>query len=249
MKLKIYNNIQRFTKIVKKAFLTPNLPPHILKIERLLFIRVGRFLGGVSFLLLLGSVRGYLDLHGYLLHLIFVFSLCFFIYHCYISYHRFKFIKAKLKTNELEIRNSPLDRFGSKLLRILYCAKGYCDNAAPLGLGLGLMIGVDQVLKDGGREAFFGPLLGGGLNKILPQSDLDHWRDAYLNATKNLDQALKTDQVIKEFLAKTSELGGTAEDKKDLLEFLAELKNASSSELENAKSQALKILQDKDKNS
>jgi len=34
------------------------------------------------------------------------------------------------------------------------------------GLGLGLMLGAEQVLKDGGREAFFGPLLGGGLNKV-----------------------------------------------------------------------------------
>jgi hypothetical protein len=247
--MKIKNNIQRFSKVVKKAFLTPNLPAHILEFERLLPIRIGRFLGGISLLLLLASVRGYLFLHGFLLHLIFVFSLCFFIYHCYISYHRFKYIKAKLKTSELEIRNSPLDRFGTKLLRILYCAKGYCDTAAPLGLGLGLMLGADQVLKDGGREAFFGPLLGGGLNKILPKSDLDHWKDAYLKATKNLDHASKTDQLVKDFLTKTSELESSAEDKKDLLDFLAELKNASSSDLENAKSQALKILQDKGNNS
>lgn len=247
--MKIKNNIQRITKVVKKAFLTPNLPPHIIELERLLPVRIGRFLGGISLLLLLGCVRGYLDLHGFLLHLLFVSSLCFFIYHSYIAYHRFTYIRAKLKTSELEIRNSPLDRFGTKLLRILYCAKGYCDSAAPIGLGLGILLGADQVLKDGGREAFFGPLLGGGLNTILPKSELDHWKDAYLKATKNLEHASKTDQIIKDFLSKTSELGSSVEDKKDLLDFLAEMKNASSSDLEIAKSQALKILQDKDKNS
>jgi hypothetical protein len=54
MKIKI--NIQRFTRlreVVKKAFLTPNLPPHILELERLLPIRIGSFLGEISFLLLL----------------------------------------------------------------------------------------------------------------------------------------------------------------------------------------------------
>jgi hypothetical protein len=34
-----------------------------------------------------------------------------------------------------------------------------------------------------GDKSFF-PILGRGLNKILPKSDSDHWRDAYLEATK-----------------------------------------------------------------
>jgi hypothetical protein len=245
--LKTKYQFQRFFNIFKKAFLTPNLPPHILNLERNLLIRIGRFIGGISLLLLLSSVRGFVDVNGNLLYLIYFLSLCFFVYHCYISYHRLIFIKSKLKTSELEVRNSPLDRFGTKLLRILYCAKGYCDSAAPLGLGLGLMLGADQVLKDGGREAFFGPLLGGGLNKILPTSDLEHWRESYLQATKKLNNVAENNKIINEFLNTTSsELDHvTIEDKQDLLDFLTELQEASSSDLENAKAQALKILQDK----
>jgi hypothetical protein len=37
------------------------------------------------------------------------------------------------------------------VVRVLMCAKGACDIAAPVGLGLGLLLGADQVLKDGGR--------------------------------------------------------------------------------------------------
>jgi hypothetical protein len=44
------------------------------------------------------------------------------------------------------------------LSRVLFCAKSVCDSATPVGLGGGLMLGADQVLKDGGRDAFFSPI-------------------------------------------------------------------------------------------
>lgn len=62
--------------------------------------------------------------------------------------------------------HSPLDKYVTMLGRVLLCAKSACDTATPLGVGLGLMLGADQVLKDGGRGAFFGPLIGSGLNRI-----------------------------------------------------------------------------------
>jgi hypothetical protein len=41
-----------------------------------------------------------------------------------------------------------LDKYASILVKVLYCAKGFCDSAAPVGLGLGLMLGANLVLKD-----------------------------------------------------------------------------------------------------
>ena len=84
--------------------------------------------------------------------------------------------------------------------------------------------------------AFFGPIIEMGLNKILPNSKLDHWRDAYLEATKNLNNVSKYDKLISDFLKQTPDLENVSnEDKKDLLLLLAELKNASTVELESAK--------------
>jgi len=48
------------------------------------------------------------------------------------------------------------------------------------------MLGADQTLKEVGRDAFFGPILGSGLVKNFPKSELEHWRDTYLEATNNL---------------------------------------------------------------
>jgi hypothetical protein len=63
--------------------------------------------------------------------------------------------------------------------------------------------------------------LGNGLNKILPKSDLEHWRDAYLEATNNLNNTAKSGKIITELLNNTTDLVDiSVEDKKDLLKLL-----------------------------
>jgi hypothetical protein len=242
------NIFYRILNGVKKGLSTPNLSPQMLNFQGKPLIRLLRVLGGLSILILLGVGKGYFELHGFFLYMVILIGILFFLYHLYISYHRIKYIKGKLQSSDLDIRNSPLDRFGSMLARVMFCAKGICDTATPLGLGLGLMLGADQVLKDGGREAFFGPMIGMGLNKFLPKSELDHWKDTYLEATRNFNNASKNDQIITEFIQKTHDLKNVSSgDKKDLLELLTELKNASSVDLESAKSQTIKLLEDKTK--
>ena len=83
----------------------------------------------------------------------------------------------------------------------------------------------------------------------MPHTDLDHWRDAYLEATRKLNNASKYDNLISDFLKQTPDLEYVNnEDKKDLLELLSELKIASNVDLESAKSQAIQLLEEKTKN-
>jgi len=136
---------------IKRGLFTPNLPPEILEFQNKPLIRIFRVIGGLSFLTILG--RGYTSfklsplLLG-LFILLYFFAVLFFIFHIYISYHRFKHIKYLLKSGALDVRNSPLDKNASLLVRVLACAKGACDTATPIGLGLGLMLGADQTLKE-----------------------------------------------------------------------------------------------------
>lgn len=134
---------------------TPTLSPKLLELQRKPVIRVVRVIGGLSLIILVSN--NYLKLPSVLLYLCFIFSIIFLIYHIYISIHRYKHIKLLLKSEEMDIKNSPLDKYASMLGRVLLCAKGLCDTASPIGISLGLMLGADQVLKDGGREAFFSP--------------------------------------------------------------------------------------------
>jgi hypothetical protein len=240
--MKIFLN--RTIKGFKKGLFTPNLSPEMLEFNRKPIIRILRVIGGISLLSLLG--RSYFELGGVLLYLSYFFSLIFLIYHIYISIHKYKYIKSVLKNKELDIKNSPLDKYASMLARVVFCAKGVCDSATPIGLGLGLMLGADQVLKDGGRDAFFGPLIGSSLNKFLPKSELEHWKDAYLEATNNLNNITKSDKVITELLNNTKDLTDiTDNDKKDLLQLLNEIKQANKFDLDKAKEKAIKTLQDK----
>nr|AYE93375.1 hypothetical protein C0990_000030 [Termitomyces sp.] len=92
----------------------------------------------------------------------------FVLYNIYISSHRSCYIYKSINSDELEVQNSPLDRYATRIARIVMCAKGACDYAPHIGGALGLMLGVDPNLKDSNRDAFFGPLLGSGINKVLP---------------------------------------------------------------------------------
>lgn len=46
--------------------------------------------------------------------------------------------------------------------------------------------------------------LGNSLNKILPKSNLEHWKDAYLEATNKLNLANKNSKIITELINNTS---------------------------------------------
>lgn len=233
---------------IKKGLLTPILPIEILDFQKKPLIRLIRVIGGLSFITLLAVKRDYFELHWILLYLSFFFAIIFFIYHIYISIHKYKYIKLLLKSDKLDIRNSPLDKYASMIVRVLICAKGVCDSASPIGLGLGLMLGADQVLKDGGNEAFFGPILGSGLNKILPTSELQHWKDAYLEATNNLNNAAKSNLIITELIKNTNDLVDiSADDKTELFKLLNELKHSNNLDLESAKEKAIQALVNKPK--
>lgn len=134
-----------------------------------------RFIGGVSFLTLLSN--SHFNFPFFILIIAFFFALIFTIYHFYLMYHRTIHLIKVLKSDKLEVRNSPLDRFAYLSAKALFCFKYGCDNVAPgVGLTLGLMISTDEILKGDNRDPIFTPLLGGLLNKILPNK-LDNSND------------------------------------------------------------------------
>jgi len=92
----------------KKAYQTPTLPDHIIEFTNKPLIRIMSFLGGVSFLTILS--KSYLNYHISILLIAMFFATIFTCYHFYLSYHRFKHIKYLLKSNKLEVRNSPTFR-------------------------------------------------------------------------------------------------------------------------------------------
>jgi len=94
------------------------------------FIRILRVLGGVSIILLLThklEVLGSGLLYKTALYICFILTIIFNVYLMYVNYYRIKHMYKVFNSDELDVRNSPLDRFSSYLARIIWCSKGVCD--------------------------------------------------------------------------------------------------------------------------
>jgi hypothetical protein len=186
----------------KKGYQTPTLPDHILKITNYPIIRILRFLGGLSFLLILS--KNYLNYPIIVLYLAMFIATIYTIYHFIISYFKIKHIIKILRSDELDIRNSPLDRLATLGARALLCFKGACDTTAqPVGLTLGLMLGADEIFKAGDIEPVFAPLLSGILKTVLPdsvtKSSMKLINENISNITNNNIEMLNNDSLLEKF--------------------------------------------------
>lgn len=163
---------QRLSLGLKKGWSTPTLPNHIIILQNHIFIRILRVLGGISIILIIThrlEALGNGMLYIMFLYLCLIFSFMFSIYLLYINYHRIKHMYKVLKNNDLEIRNSPFDRFATFAARLLWCSKGFCDIVAPIGVSYGAMAGIDELRKIKGYEPIFLPFLS---NILIPDSEL-----------------------------------------------------------------------------
>ena len=128
-------------------------------------IRILRVLGGISTILIL--TKKSLIFPPFFLYIFLLISLTFFIYQMFIFYLRTIHMYKTLKSDKLDIGNSPLDKLSTIAVKALWCIKGSCDKLPNLGIGLGLGAVTDQILENSGRKPIFMPFLGGILNKVM----------------------------------------------------------------------------------
>ncbi len=98
--------LNRIFKVTKLASNLHNLPENLLELNPLI-IKL-RFLGGTSILFILGNK--YLNCPTYLLYLAIIFAIFFTIYQIILNYYRIIHILKIIKSDKLEVINSPLDR-------------------------------------------------------------------------------------------------------------------------------------------
>ena len=137
---------QRLLIGFKKGWSTPTLPVHIIALQKNIFIRLLRVLGGISIITLIThrlEILGDGILYLICLYICILFSLMFNLYLFYINYHRIKYMYKVWKSDELNVRNSPLDHLASLATKLLWCSKGLCDFAIPISMVYGSMAGID----------------------------------------------------------------------------------------------------------
>nr|YP_009936103.1 hypothetical protein [Sanghuangporus vaninii]YP_010714101.1 hypothetical protein P2X57_mgp01 [Fuscoporia gilva]QNS39945.1 hypothetical protein [Sanghuangporus vaninii]WDD39664.1 hypothetical protein [Fuscoporia gilva] len=173
-------NLKKYLLAIQKGLTTPSLPEDILKLQLHPIIRILRVLGGLSTLFLITDRVQQYSLPVYFYVIAMSITFIFFIFHMYITYHRIKHIRKLLKSDKLDIRNSPLSRLATFCSKIVLCAKGACETAAPIGSVLGFMGGIDAIRQSKGHEPIFLPLLGNIFMKDSPDliADKQH-REQY----------------------------------------------------------------------
>ena len=105
------SKLQRIWYGVKLGWKTPTLPDNILKFQMHPLIRVLRVLGGLSTVLVL--TKKSLLFPSFFLYIFLLLSLMFFIYHTYISYYRIIYMYKTLRSDKLDVRNSPVDKLST----------------------------------------------------------------------------------------------------------------------------------------
>ena len=196
-----------------KVYKTPTLPSHILNFNNNTFVRLFRFLGGVSLLLILS--KRIFQYHEYIIYIVIFINIIFLIYQFVLIFYRINTIIKILKSDKLDIRNSPLNRFATVFTQGLLCLKGVCEGGIFTGTVLGTGIAYDWALESANKEKVFAPLVGGFLEKLSGTQSLTEEQEQQL---KELNFIKKNTEEKLEYLRKLNNLAQSNKEVNDLIE-------------------------------
>lgn len=161
---------KRITKGIQKGWVVPTLPLSIANFHNHPITRIFRIIGGLSILITLGRISLNInEIPNYILYTSNFISILFFIYMLAINILRLIHIIKVLGTDELEVRNSPLDRLASLTARVIFCAKGLCIAGATTSTVVGAGLALDAGLINTDHDPVFSPLFVDFLKTILPE--------------------------------------------------------------------------------
>lgn len=142
---------------LKRGWNAPIFPNKVLNIHNHPFTHIFRVIGGISIITLF-SQRYLLFRHPFD-YVILLYTLLHFIHIAIISIIKLFYGIRVLRSNKLEVRNSPLDRLETTVEKILYCWKYGCQAGyAALGLRAAFF-SMDSILEADNREKIFIPLI------------------------------------------------------------------------------------------
>jgi hypothetical protein len=182
--------LQRIWLGIKIGWNAPMLPPKVLSFHNHPFIRIFRVIGGISIITFLS--KKYLLFTYPFNYIILLVALLHFMYIAIISIIKLFYGIKVLKSDKLEVRNSPIDKLASATGKILYCWKYGCQ-AGSAGLGLvGTSFLIDSMLEAGNQEKIFTPLIGQCVNFFVKGRPADDILLGIRNNTRNLEVNKKT---------------------------------------------------------
>lgn len=182
--------LQRIWSGLKVGWNAPMLPPKVLNFHNNPFVRIFRVIGGISIITFLS--KKYLLFIYPFNYVVLLFALLHFMYITIISIIKLFYGIKVLKSDKLDVRNSPIDKLAGAAGKMLYCWKYGCQ-AGSAGLGLvGTSFLIDSMLEAGNQEKIFTPLIGQGVKFFVKGRPADDILLAIKNDTRNLEVSKKT---------------------------------------------------------
>jgi hypothetical protein len=185
--MKKKTNLSRIWTGVKLGCNTRLSPPKLLALHNYPLVCVFRVIGGLSELTVL--LKKHLLLYLPLQYLVLLLALVQIIYIVIISIIKIIYGISKFWTDDLNVRNSPLDQLASLSTKFLYCWKIGC-KVGYTGIGLaGASVITYTILEAGGQEKVFTPLLGKGVKFIIGNKPADSIFANINKDIKNVDNS------------------------------------------------------------
>lgn len=190
--------LHRFILGIKVGWNTPLLPDKVHKFNNHPIIRVFRVVGGVSVFTVI--MKKHLIFFAPLQYIILLLTFTHIFYYVIINITKVFYGIYKLFSGDLDIKNSPLDRFANYSGKNIYCWKVGCYVGSS-GLGIATTsVVADTILEAGGQEKVFTPLIGKGVKYILGGKPANQDLLDIQNNVKKLEDSKKTMEEISETL-------------------------------------------------
>lgn len=223
----------RFVSGLKHGWNTPVLPSKVIAFNNNPLVRIFRVIGGLSVLIVL--LNKHLLLWLPLEYATLLIAFIHISYFVVINLTKVFYGIYKLWKGDLNVRNSPLDRFASLSGNILYCWKVGC-YAASSGVSLaGASVIADTILEAGGQDKIFTPLLGKGVKFWINGKPADNIYTEISSEIKKIkDTKDKYNELVK--LSEQWDLNDdkifSKEDRESIKSALEEIKNMEKSNLQ-----------------
>jgi len=185
---------QRFIIGLKTGWNAPVLPESVANIHVHPFIRIFRVIGGISIITVL--TKNHLLLFFPFKFIVLFLALLHFIYISSISIIKLWYGFKVLRSDKLDVKNSPFDRFATVTGKLLYCWKFGCQ-AGSAGLGLvGTSFMIDSMLEAGNHKKVFTPLIGSGVKFMVGGQPADNvLSEIHKNMKEMEDSKRRLDEI------------------------------------------------------
>lgn len=219
---------------IKLGWNTPILPEKVLNLHSHPFVRVFRVIGGISIITVLSNKHLLLFLP--FKYIVLFLALLHFIYIFCINVIKLWYGFKVLKSDKLNVRNSPLDHLASATSKLLFCWKFGCQ-AGSAGLGLvGTSFMIDSILEAGNHPKVFTPLIGKSVKFAVGGTSADNILSEMNKNLKQMESTKERIDEIKNLFDKTNGVMDSGDFSKDEIKSiksaLDEIKDMEKSKLQ-----------------